>query len=159
MSSIDLKQAQIFTPKWVADEMLDLLDQEVFCADETFFFEPTCGDGGILIPMLDRIYEVLLKKNGCQSRTIAETLHKFFAVELDEELVKQCRVKVWEWAVNKAGSSPDYKMLCECLIANQIRDAVEHNDFFVVMREAKDGEIARASKRKSLQKLRAIKTS
>lgn len=156
---LNLKQAQVFTPRWAADQMLDLLDQEQFCAEDTFFFEPTCGNGEILIPMLDRIYGALLKKYGCPLKTLAETIHKFYAIELDKELVKECRINVWSWVTDKAGENPDYKLLCDYLVANQIIDTIEHNDFFVVMREASDGAIARKSKRKSLQELSNKKTS
>lgn len=145
-----LKSAQIFTPRWSADQMLDLLDQDKFSADDTFFFEPTCGDGQILIPMLDRIYGALLKKHGCPNKTLAETLHKFYAIELDEELVKACRINVWSWIADKIGENPDYKLLCDYLLANQLRDSIEHNNFFIVMDEAKDSSIARKIKRTSL---------
>lgn len=150
---MSIKDTQIFTPRWAADQMLDLISPELFGSDEAFFFEPSCGEGAILIPMLDRIYEAVFQKHQDQNRTVAETLHKFFAVELDESLVLKCREKVWEWVMDRIGNGADYEKLCDYLIANQIRDAIEHNDFFVVMEEGKDGHICRKSKRKSVQEL------
>lgn len=147
-----LSSVQIFTSTKVANEMLDLLDQKVFSESETFFFEPSCGDGGILIPILERIYMELLKKyDGMKSKALAETLHKFYAIELDENLIRKCRERVFLFFKEKANDVGSCEELIDLLIANQIADAIEHNDFFEVM---KDGEICRKSKRKSLQKLR-----
>lgn len=147
-----LAETQVFTPRWAADQMLDLLDQDVFQAEESFFFEPSCGDGAILIQILDRIFESLLKKHAVREKALAETLHKFFAVELDEAMVIKCRANVWEWVNTKMAEGVDQSKLVDFLVANQIRDAIEHNNFFTVMDEAKDSAVCRKSKRRSLLK-------
>lgn len=145
-----IKATQIFTPPWVTNQMLDMLDQEHFQAEDTFFFEPSCGDGGMLVVILERIYKALLSKHHDMPKAIAETLHKFYAIELDVEMVQKCRVNVWNWVLEKLGDKPDFKLLCDFLIANQIKDAVEHNNFFVVMEESKKGTLTRKNKRRSL---------
>nr|BFD58951.1 hypothetical protein CKG001_10580 [Bdellovibrio sp. CKG001]BFD63181.1 hypothetical protein BdHM001_18620 [Bdellovibrio sp. HM001] len=152
-----LKETQVFTPRWAADEMLDLLDKELFGSEETFFFEPSCGDGAILIPMLDRIFASLLAKHSNRERALAETLHKFYAIELDEEMVIKCRTNVWGWISVKLTEGADQKVLLDFLIANQLRDAIEHNNFFQVMQEAEDTAVCRRSKRLCLMKYGARK--
>ena len=58
----NLKQAQVFTPSWVTNQLIDMLDQNLLSDYETFFFEPTCGDGAMLVVIVERIFNELLKK-------------------------------------------------------------------------------------------------
>ena len=126
----DLKQAQVFTPKSVTNEMLNLFDQQIFSEDNTFFFEPTCGNGEMLVVILERIYQQLLKKYKDETQALADTLFKFYAIELDESLVVEARTKIFVWIREKKETLTDFEAY---LVARLLQQNIEHKDFFEVM--------------------------
>lgn len=128
----NLKQAQVFTPEKVTNEMIDLLDQAMLSDHETFFFEPSCGDGEMLVVIVERIYKELLKKHGDKEQALADTLFKFYAIELDDTLVPKARTRIYEWAKEKIGR--DMSSLEMYLIARSLQQSVECRDFFEVMK-------------------------
>lgn len=132
MSKKDLKQAQVFTPPWATNQMLDMLDQSCFAAHESFFFEPSCGDGAMLVVMVERIFQELLKKYGDKEKALADTLFKFYAIELDDQLVPVARMRIFEWATAKA--ERELSPLEQYLIARSLQQSVENRDFFEVMK-------------------------
>jgi hypothetical protein len=124
-----LKQTQVFTPKWATNQMVDMLDQDWLSADETFFFEPSCGDGQMLIVIIERMFTALLAKyDGDQDKAMAETLHKFYAIELDETLVPAARTRIWKWSTQKLERELTY--FEQYMIAQSLRQSVECRDFF-----------------------------
>jgi type I restriction-modification system DNA methylase subunit len=129
----NLKEAQIFTPSKVTNQMLDMLDQRVFEEHETFFFEPSCGDGAMLVVILDRIFNVLLIKYGDKSQALADTLFKFYAIELDESLVPKARTKIFNWA--KEVMDRELSDLESYLIARSLQQSIENRNFFEVMKD------------------------
>ena len=44
----NLSNDEVFTPPEVANRMLDLLPQELFCSPDTTFFDPACKSGVFL---------------------------------------------------------------------------------------------------------------
>ena len=100
-----LKETQIFTPKWAIEEMLDLLDKDrevsVFNDESVFFFEPTCGDGAMLIPLLERVFNSRFKQTINLELALCEAIFCFYAVELDESICLRARLNVLEWASSK----------------------------------------------------------
>lgn len=89
MSQIKSKQrvndyGEVFTSQQTANEMLDLLPQEMFEIHRTFL-EPTCGEGVFILEILKR------KFANCKNRkdyTIA--LGSVYGMELQEDNVKIC---------------------------------------------------------------------
>jgi len=124
----EFKQGQVFTPPWVTREMLDMLDQHLFSDHDTFFFEPSCGDGSMLIIIVDRIFEELKKKHGDKTKALADTLFKFYAIELDHELVPLARKRIFDWAVSKMDRG--LSELEMYLIAHSLQQSIENRDFF-----------------------------
>lgn len=125
----NLKANQVFTPPWVTNEMLDLLykDRPTLLSDwETFIFEPSCGDGEMLIVIIERIYKALLEKYNDPERSFCETLFKFYAIELDEELVPKARMRIYEWAQKTA--CRELTRIEEWLIAFQLHQSIEYRD-------------------------------
>lgn len=122
----DLAQAQVFTPPWATNEILDLLGEDRLEDPNTFFFEPTCGDGQMLEVIVERSYQALMRVYGDHNKAFTETLFKFYATELDESLVPKARMRIWEWAIAKAGR-PLSKME-QSLIALQLAQAIECRD-------------------------------
>jgi len=126
-----LKQGQIFTPRKITNQMIDMLDQSVLSNHETFFFEPSCGDGEILIILVERIFNELEKKYGDKEQALADTLFKFYAIELDITLIPKARTKIYDWAVSKVGR--DLTHLEMYLIARSLQQSIENRDFFEAM--------------------------
>lgn len=143
-----LKQAQVFTPEWATNSMIDLLDQSCLSNHETFFFEPSCGDGQMLVVIVERIFVALLEKyEGDKDKALADTLHKFYAIELDESLIPRARIKIWEWAILKLERTPT--AFEQCMIAHGLQQSIEWRDFFDVMKTpVLDNPKARAISRK-----------
>ena len=122
----NLVQAQVFTPPWATNEMLDMVGGERLSDHETFFFEPTCGDGQMLLVMVERIYKALLNKYQDHEKAFCETLFKFYASELDEVLVPKARMRIYEWAVENAGRP--LSRIEDGLICLQLVQAIECRD-------------------------------
>lgn len=123
-----LKRAQVFTPPWATNRMIDMLDKNLLSDHETFFFEPTCGDGAMLVVIIERIFVELEKKYNDKAKALADTLFKFYAIELDSELVPKARKRVYEWAVSKIDR--DLTELEMYLIAHSLQQSIENRDFF-----------------------------
>ena len=126
-----LKQTQVFTPSWATNQMIDMLDQNSLSDHETFFFEPTCGDGAMLVVLVDRIFNELVKKYGDKAQALADTLFKFYAIELDVELVPKARMRIYDWAVSKM--ERELSELEMYLIARSLQQSIENRDFFEAM--------------------------
>lgn len=132
MTGDQLKATQIMTPAWVANAMLDLLDQACFADEETSFLEPSCGDGAILEPMIERIFAGRLAAHaGNVDRALAEALTKFYAIDLDADMVVKARRRLSAWAQQKVGR--DLSPLESHLIARILLRSIEQADFFELM--------------------------
>lgn len=126
-----LKQAQVFTPPKITNQMIDMLDQSILSDHETFFFEPTCGDGEMLVVIVERIFNELEKKYEDKTKALADTLFKFYAIELDAELVPLARKRIYDWAASKIDRElSQFEMY---LIAHSLQQSIENRDFFEAM--------------------------
>lgn len=123
-----LNETQVFTPHWVTNQMIDMLDQNLLSDHDTFFFEPSCGDGAMLVVIVDRIFNELFKKYGDKTQALADTLFKFYAIELDAELVPKARKRIYDWAVSKI--ERELSELEMYLIARSLQQSIENRDFF-----------------------------
>lgn len=54
---------EVFTPRWLVDDMLDLAKAETERIDSRFL-EPACGSGNFLVPVLERKLRVVEAKYG-----------------------------------------------------------------------------------------------
>jgi hypothetical protein len=147
-----LKQAQVFTPPWATNQMIDMLDQNLLSDHETFFFEPTCGDGTMLVVIVERIFVELEKKYNDKTKALADTLFKFYAIEFDAELVPHARKRIYDWAVSKIDR--ELSELEMYLIAHSLQQSIENRDFFEAMKHPIDAPSgAKAISRKLKGKL------
>lgn len=129
----NLEEAQIFTPPHITRQMLELLVRENLSADDTYFFEPSCGDGEMLLVILEEIHAELLKKyDGDYNKAIADTLFKFHAIELDPALVVKCRTRVFEF-FGRLMEHCNAESLLANILARQIHAKIENKDFFEFM--------------------------
>lgn len=54
---------EVFTPRWLVDDMLDLVKDETERIDSRFL-EPACGSGNFLVPVLERKLRVVEARYG-----------------------------------------------------------------------------------------------
>ncbi len=54
---------EVFTPRWLVDDMLDLVKDETERIDSRFL-EPACGSGNFLIPVLERKLAAVQARHG-----------------------------------------------------------------------------------------------
>ena len=74
---------EVFTPKWVVDQMLDALPEDAFEPGKTFL-EPTCGDGAFLVEILRRKFE------RCRCRKdYSHALDDVYAMEIQQDNVAE----------------------------------------------------------------------
>ncbi len=81
---------QVYTPRWIVDEILDLSGYSNSSILNAYILEPACGDGAFLVEIVRRYLDVALQ-NKLDIDKIIEGLEKYiYAVELDEEEFIKC---------------------------------------------------------------------
>ena len=80
------KKGQYFTPEDLANKMIDAVPTELWGKK---VFEPTCGDGNLVIALLNKMISLGFDADHAVSLIMAN--------ELDEEMARACeeRVKMW----------------------------------------------------------------
>lgn len=139
MSKKTLKSTQVFTPSWATNQMMDLLrangsGDERLADDETFFFEPSVGDGQMLIVILDRVHGALLKRyKGDKEKALADLCFKFYAIDLCAEMVVACRLRLFEY-FKKNLNEVNKEVFSSYVLARILHEKIEHKDFFKFMK-------------------------
>lgn len=89
--------AEVFTPRWLVDEMLDLVKGETERIDSRFL-EPACGSGNFLVPVLQRklaAVEVKFGKSEFEKRHYALLgLMCTYGIELLADNIAECRANM-----------------------------------------------------------------
>lgn len=85
---------EVFTPRWLVDDMLNLVKQETERIDSRFL-EPACGSGNFLVPVLERKLAAVQARHG---RSEFEKRHYalfalmcVYGIELLEDNALECR--------------------------------------------------------------------
>lgn len=85
---------EVFTPRWLVDDMLDLVKQETERIDSRFL-EPACGSGNFLVPVLERKLAAVQARYG---RSGFEKRHHalfglmcIYGIELLADNAQECR--------------------------------------------------------------------
>ncbi|KDA06872.1 restriction endonuclease subunit M [Microbacterium sp. CH12i] len=85
---------EVFTPRWLVDDMLDLVKGESERIDSRFL-EPACGSGNFVVPVLERKLAAVQAKHG---RSEFEKRHYalfglmcIYGIELLEDNAVECR--------------------------------------------------------------------
>jgi type I restriction-modification system DNA methylase subunit len=85
---------EVFTPRWLVDDMLDLVKGETERIDSRFL-EPACGSGNFLVPVLERklgAVQVKYGKSDFERRHYALFgLMCIYGIELLEDNAEECR--------------------------------------------------------------------
>jgi hypothetical protein len=90
---------EVFTPPWLVEKMLDLVQGETERIDARFL-EPACGSGNFLVPILQRklaAVEVKFGKSDFEKRHYALlALMCCYGIELLEDNIAECRANMLE---------------------------------------------------------------
>lgn len=89
-----VEHGEVFTPSWVVEQMLDLVEDESNRIDSRFL-EPACGSGNFLLPVLRRklaTVQARYAKSDFENRHFALfSVMCIYGIELLEDNVKECR--------------------------------------------------------------------
>ena len=109
------KNGEVFTPKSLVEKMMDKIPEEKWKDPEATFLEPCCGNGQIVIGMLERRIA-----SGVEPVQAVKTL---YGVELMQDNVDLCKDRIRE--VLRAN---------KIKIDKKVNDIIDHNfvcsDFF-----------------------------
>lgn len=129
-----LKPTQVMTPPWATKEMIALIGTKKFGEEDTYLFEPSCGDGGMLKTCCEEIHKVLLEKyKGNKEQALADLCFKFYAIDLCSEMVVKARTKMYDF-LKVLLKECDKDVFSSYILARIIHEKIEHKDFFEFMK-------------------------
>jgi len=91
---------EVFTPEKFVKEMMDLYDPKVWSEENTTFFEPSCGHGNIVIPVLAKRLTALHKKYtrldlpNAKLRATANALNTLWAIDICPKNVELTKKRI-----------------------------------------------------------------
>lgn len=92
-----IDHGEVFTPRWMVDDMLDLVKDESERIDSRFL-EPACGSGNFLVPVLERKLGTVRARYGkseFENRHYALlALMSIYGIELLEDNTLECRANL-----------------------------------------------------------------
>ena len=92
-----IDHGEVFTPRWMVDDMLDLVKDESERIDSRFL-EPACGSGNFLVPVLERKLTTVRSRYGksdFENRHFALlALMSIYGIELLEDNTIECRANL-----------------------------------------------------------------
>jgi len=92
-----IDHGEVFTPRWLVDDMLDLVKGESERIDSRFL-EPACGSGNFLVPVLERKLATVRSRYGksdFENRHFALlALMSIYGIELLEDNAAECRANL-----------------------------------------------------------------
>ena len=145
------------TPPKVVKDMLDLLDQKEFEKKDTYWFEPSCGDGEFLLEILNRGYIALREKYKGEpffkEKALAETILKIKAIDIDFEMVIKARTRMYKEIFKiHVDEKMDVQEFLTFLVAQVLVDMIQCKDFFTQMAKYnfKDGTVEKRGKKKKI---------
>ena len=83
-----MRNCQIFTPDFIVDKMLDMIEYQGENIRNKTIFEPSFGNGAFLIKILKRIIRYAKQTQISNSEIIA-ILDKIYGIEIDKELYEE----------------------------------------------------------------------
>lgn len=116
---------EVFTPRWLVDDMLDLVKGETERIDSRFL-EPACGSGNFLVPVLERKLAAVQAKYGCSD--FERRHYGLFAVmcvygiELLQDNAEECRANLSGTFARflKAGTDDEWIRAVDAVLAVNI---------------------------------------
>ena len=122
-----IDHGEVFTPRWMVDDMLDLVKDESERIDSRFL-EPACGSGNFLVPVLERKLSTVRSRYGksdFENRHFALlALMSIYGIELLEDNTVECRANLLDTFVaylKVEKTDPTYLAAQNILIANIVQ--------------------------------------
>lgn len=92
---------QVYTPKWIVDEILELVGYNNSIILDKTILEPACGDGAFLIEIVKR-YIKTAKDNNYNNQQIKNNLEQFiYGIEIDKEEYNKCIINLNNFVENE----------------------------------------------------------
>ena len=97
---------EVFTPKKYVNEMLDLVENFNFYAEDAVFLEPSCGSGNFVVELVERRLKDYHNSGKFQAyarphmAAIYCTVENLWAIDIDEKNVELCKQRVWKVIIN-----------------------------------------------------------
>ncbi len=100
---------EVFTPENYVEDLLDSVGKKtnkIWSNEDYVFFEPTCGNGNIVIPLIRRRIESLYKNavskkiNEPHLFAVANTINTLWAIDLEKNNVEECRARVFNFCLS-----------------------------------------------------------
>jgi hypothetical protein len=113
---------EVYTPSAVAKDMLSMIAVDM----NTILFEPSCGNGNIVLEMISKLLEVY--ENNEASVKVDLTMHNLWAIDIDLENVLDCRQRVYTFLCCELKSEQDWAQLGKILLARKIQERIDQND-------------------------------
>lgn len=119
---------EVFTPSWLVEDMLDLVQHETERIDSRFL-EPACGSGNFIVPVLQRKLASVQAK---YSKSVFERRHyallalmSIYGIELLADNVAECRANLVEVfdefiAGDRADGIEEWHLAAEAVVAVNI---------------------------------------
>jgi len=114
---------EVFTPAWLVEDMLNLVDDETRRIDSRFL-EPACGSGNFLAPVLERKLGVVQSRYG---RSDFERRHYallalmcVYGIELLADNADECRARLLDIFVRFVGPDAVWRQAGERVLALNI---------------------------------------
>jgi len=94
--------AEVFTPNWVVNDMLDLMPPETF-EPATTFLEPACGNGNFIVEIFRRKMMTAVRREMAGEVMDAElqtliSMSSIYGIDIAEDNVAETRDRMWQWA-------------------------------------------------------------
>ena len=94
-----INHAEVFTPQWLVNDMLDLVKSETERIDSRFL-EPACGTGNFLAEILERKLRVVQKRYGRlqldYERYAVLAVSSIYGIDILEDNVQECRQRLFD---------------------------------------------------------------
>jgi hypothetical protein len=94
---------EIFTPTWLANQMLDKIPDEAWKDPTKTILEPACGDGVFV--------ELCILKKLKFGATIKQAVETVYAIDLMEDNVEETRQRVKKLILEKGGSEDLFEIV------------------------------------------------
>jgi len=102
------KTAEVFTPTWLIDDMVNTLPKATWSVNKTFL-DPACGNGNILVRILQRKLD--------KGHDPLKALQSIYGADIMADNVKECRLRLLKVASGKAKIT---KAMIEAVFTNVV---------------------------------------
>lgn len=107
---------EVFTPPECVNFMLDMLPAEEWADPNRIFLEDSCGDGGFVIPIVERRYKAL----GSDLNALRIALNTIHGWEIQQKHVDVCRHRLLRF-VYSVTQDPEFIYYAMAVIGHHIR--------------------------------------